>query len=291
VATCGYHGWQDWCIGATSRSAGVPRAVCELAHPFPYGDLAALERLLGAHRGEFAAVIMEPFTFTTPPAGYLAGVRELAHAHGALLIFDEIVTGFRLALGGAQERFGVVPDLAAFGKGLGNGYPISAIVGRRDVMAILEDAFVSFTFAGETSAMAAALAVLDVLEHTDALSRLEAAGRMLADGARAMAEAAGLGARVQLLGDPRWTLVRFVDAAGQEDPLLRALWTQEVTRRGVLILATHNVSAAHDYSAVEHALCAYAEAFRRVAHLVATGAALEAHLDGPVPTPAFRVRG
>ncbi len=291
VACSGYHGWQDWYIGSTSRSAGVPKAVRELTHPFPYNDLPALERILEAHPGEFAAVILEPFNFVWPHVGFLEGVQALARRHGAVLIFDEICTGFHLGLGGAQRRFGVIPDLATFGKAMGNGYPISCIVGRRDLMMVCEEVFISFTFAGDVAAMAAALAVLDQLEYTDALERMETAGRRLAEGARALADAAGLGDRFRVAGHPTWLLLKFLDATGKDDPVLRALWIQEVTRRGVLIISTHNICAALDTPATDHVLRAYAHGFKRVGELVARGEDLAGHLDGPVPTPAFRARG
>jgi glutamate-1-semialdehyde 2,1-aminomutase/spore coat polysaccharide biosynthesis protein SpsF len=291
VAVCGYHGWQDWFIGSTTRNAGVPQAVCDLAHQFPYNDAEALERLLASHKGEFAAVIMEPYNFYDPSPGYLQNVKKLAHDHGALLIFDEICTGFHFGLGGAQKRFGVLPDLATFGKAMGNGYPISCIVGRRDVMRTFDDVFVSFTFAGDVAAMAAALTVLDILEHTDALARMEAAGRRLANGAVALAGEAGLSSRFLTHGHHNWLLLRFLDEEGRDDPVLRALWVQEVVRRGVLLIQTHNICAALDYAAVEHVLRAYAEGFKYVGRLVETGADLQQQLDGPVPTPAFRVRG
>ncbi len=291
VAVCGYHGWQDWYIGTTSRNAGVPAAVAALSHPFPYNDLAGLDRLLSAHSGEFAAVIMEPFNFQWPAEGYLAGVKDLAHRHGALLIFDEICTGFHFGLGGAQRMFGVVPDLATVGKAMGNGYPISAILGRADVMRIFDDVFVSFTFAGDVAAMAACLAVLDVLEGGDAYARIDAAATRLADGVVTLAREAGIGPRFATAGHPRWLLLRFLDDTGRDDPVLRALWLQEVTRRGVLMLSTHNTSAALDFAATDHVLRAYAAAFKRVGRLLAEGADLASHLDGPVPTPAFRARG
>lgn len=291
IATCGYHGWQDWYIGVTSRHVGVPAGVRSLTHAFPYNDLPALERLLAAHHGEFAAVIMEPFNFTWPHAGYLAGVQDLAHRHGAVLIFDEICTGFHMGLGGAQRRFGVIPDLATFGKAMGNGYPISCVVGRREIMRTFEDAFVSFTFAGDVGALAAALAVLDVLEHTDALDRMDAAGRRLRDGATALAEAAGLGMRFSTMGHPAWLLLRFLDTAGADDPVLRALWLQEVTRRGVLLISTHNTCAALGQAEVERVLRAYSEAFKYVGGEVRKGTDLRTLLDAPVPTPAFKARG
>ena len=291
VALCGYHGWHDWYIGTTSRWHGVPNAVRELSHTFPYNDLAALDALLASHKDQFAAVIMEPFNYVWPAEGYLEGVKEIAHRHGAILIFDEICTGFHFGLGGAQRMFGVTPDLAAFGKAMGNGYAISCVVGRRDLMQMFDDIHVSFTFAGDLSAIAASTAVLDILENGDAYARMDAAATAMADGARVLADLSGLGDRFVTLGHRNWLLLRFVDGNGADDPLLRALWLQEVTRRGVLILYTHNVCAALTRNDVEKVLGAYAASFKYVGGLVADGADLQSHLDGPIPTPAFRVRG
>ena len=291
VAVCGYHGWQDWFIGTTSRSAGVPKAVRELAHPFPYNDLDALERLLSSIPNGFAAVIMEPVNFIWPEPDYLQSVKEIAHRHGALLIFDEICSGFHFGLGGAQKLFGVSPDMATLGKAIGNGWPISCIVGRREVMQVFEDAFVSFTFAGDVSAIAAAMKVLDILESGDAYARMTAAGTKLFDGAKVMAAAAGLDDAFRLKGHPHWSFFSFVDENGADDPATRALWVQEVTRRGVLILTTFNISAALDESATTTVLSAFAHAFKRVAEARKLGIAPEAWLDGPIPVPAFRARG
>jgi glutamate-1-semialdehyde 2,1-aminomutase/spore coat polysaccharide biosynthesis protein SpsF len=290
VAICGYHGWHDWYIGTTSRFAGVPGAVRDLSHTFPYNNLEALDKVLASHPDEFAAVIMEPFNFVWPAEGYLTGVNEIAHKQGAILIFDEICTGFHFGLGGAQKMFGVLPDLATFGKAMGNGYAISCVVGRRDIMQIFNDIFMSFTFAGDVSAMDAANAVLDILEKSDAYARMDAAATAMADGARVLADLSGLGDRFITQGHKNWLLLRFVDESGADDPLLRALWLQEVTRRGVLVISTHNISAALTRADVEHILRAYAGAFKFIGGLVADGAALEDYLDGPIPTPAFRVR-
>ena len=160
VAVCGYHGWQDWYIGSTSRNRGVPEATRELTHAFPYNDSEALRELLEGHPEEFAAVILEPMNVVEPKAGFLERVKELAHAHGALLVFDETITGFRYSNSGAQGLFGVTPDLATFGKGLANGFPISAVAGPREIMCLMEEIFFSFTFGGETLSLAAAKATL-----------------------------------------------------------------------------------------------------------------------------------
>jgi glutamate-1-semialdehyde 2,1-aminomutase/spore coat polysaccharide biosynthesis protein SpsF len=289
IACCGYHGWQDWYIGSTARHRGVPECVRALTHPFPYNDLPALEAALAAHPGEFAAVIMEPINFTEPQPGYLEGVQALARKHGALLIFDEICSGFHFGLGGAQKALGVTPDLACFGKAMGNGFPISCVVGRADVMRLFEEVFVSFTFAGEVAAMAAALKVLDVLEQTDALARMEAQGRMLRDGVNALARQAGLAGRVECVGRPTWSLLRFRDAAGKDSYLERSLFSQEAVKRGVLILATHNMTAAHDGPSTERTLEAYAGVFKTLAGWLSDRDPA-AHLEGEMIQPVFRVR-
>ena len=156
VAVCGYHGWQDWYIGSTARNRGVPMATRALTHRFDYNNLDSLQKLLTDRPGEFAAVILEPMSSVAPAEGFLEGVAELTRKHGALLVFDEVITGFRFANGGAQEFFGVTPDLTALGKGIANGYPLSAVAGRGDVMKLMEEIFFSFTMGGETLSLAAA---------------------------------------------------------------------------------------------------------------------------------------
>ena len=289
IACCGYHGWQDWFIGSTTRNAGVPEAVRALTHPFVYNDLGSLQKLLHEHKGEFAAVIMEPVNFWPPAAGFLEGVRNLAHAHGALLIFDEICSGFHFGLGGAQKRFGVTPDLACFGKAMGNGFPIACVVGSGDVMKVFEDIFFSFTFGGEVSAMAAAMKVLDVLETTDALARMDANGRVLQEGLNALAKEAGLEDRIKCIGYPFWSLIKFLDADGRDSFLVRSLFTQECVKRGVLLLATHNMTAAHDPLAIEQTLRVYAEVCKTVSKWLSE-AHPDGHLEGEMIQPVFKVR-
>jgi glutamate-1-semialdehyde aminotransferase len=289
IACCGYHGWQDWYIGSTTRHAGVPASVRGLTHPFVYNDLGALEKLLRGHLGEFAAVIMEPVNFVEPASGFLEDAKRLAHEHGALLIFDEICSGFHFGLGGAQKLFGVTPDLACFGKAMGNGFPISCVLGRAEVMRIFDEIFYSFTFAGEVASMAAAMKVLDILERTDALARMEANGRMLQDGIKAMTKEAGLAERIRIAGRPQWSLLKFSDADGGDSPLLRNLFQQEAMKRGVLLLATHNLTSAHDVRDIHQTLEAYAEVLKTLAVWVEDSTPAR-FLDGPMSQPVFRVR-
>jgi 4-aminobutyrate aminotransferase-like enzyme len=174
---------------------------------------------------------------------------------------------------------------------MGNGWPISCVVGRKDVMKVFEDAFFSFTFAGDNAAMAASMKVLDILEDGDAYARITAAGSKLFDGAKVLAKAAGLESNFQLDGNNRWALFNFLDSEGNEDIAMRSLWIQEVTRRGVLILTTFNICSALDEDSVTTILNAFAHAFKRVADVKNKGHAYEDYLDGPLPIPAFKARG
>ena len=289
IACCGYHGWQDWYIGSTTRNAGVPRAVRELTHPFAYNDLPSLEKILHSNRGDIAAVIMEPFNFVEPAPGFLEGVKQLCRDNGALLIFDEICSGFHFGLGGAQKLFGVTPDLACFGKAMGNGFPISCVVGRADVMRTFDEIFFSFTFAGEVASMAAAMKVLDILEQTDALARIESNGRMLKDAVNAMAKEAGLAHRIKAVGRPQWSLLKFFDESGADNPITKNLFQQEAIKRGVLLLATHNMTAAHDTTAIHETIETYAEVIKTLADWL-NEADPARFLDGPMAQPVFRVR-
>jgi len=289
VLACGYHGWQDWYIGATTRSKGVPPAVRNLTTLVPYDDLSAVARQFEEGSGDIAAVILEPMNATTPKEGYLAGLRDLAHRHGALLVFDEVITGFRFALGGAQSLFGVTPDLAAFGKGLGNGMPISAVVGRADIMSEMEEVFFSGTFGGEALSLAAAIAVIDKMRNEPVIETLARTGETLAAGARERISRHGLDGVLSIGGHPSWMLLRFADQPTARKEAIRTLFIREMLRNGVLILGSHNICYAHGPNEVAHVLSAYDEALARVAKALGTGD-LAGVLGIPPIEPIFRVR-
>ncbi len=182
MAVCGYHGWQDWYIGSTTRDLGVPESTKSLTHTFKYNDIASLKQIFEQQRNKVAAVILEPMNINFPEHNFLLEVQTLCKKNGAVLIFDETITGFRYHLGGAQKLFGVTPDLATFGKGMANGYPISAVVGRKDIMMLMEDIFFSGTFAGETLSLAAAKATLNQLQNNSILKHIHNMGQTLIEG-------------------------------------------------------------------------------------------------------------
>jgi glutamate-1-semialdehyde 2,1-aminomutase len=291
IAAGGYHGWQDWYIGATTRHKGVPAVVRGLTHKFPFLEIEALEALLCRHKGEFAAVILETVGATEPKPGALAAIRDLTHRHGALLIFDEIITGFRVDLGGAQARYGVTPDLSAFGKSMGNGMPIAAVVGRADLMREMEHIFFSSTFGGEALSLAAALATVRKLRDRNVIDDLWRKGGLLADGLRGLIARHGLGGVIAVQGVPSWTLVAFQDAGnGSSKEAVKTLLMIEMLHRGVLTAGSHNICYAHDTGDIEQALDAYDHALACVAEAIGHGD-IEARLGCPPIKPVFSVRG
>lgn len=289
VAVCGYHGWQDWYIGATTRNKGVPAAVGELTQKFPYNDLPALARLLESHRGQFAAVMMEAMNAEEPRPGFLEGVRDLAHEHGALFILDEIITGFRFHIGGAQSLFKVTPDLATFGKSMGNGFPISAVVGGARYMAQMEEIFFSSTFGGEALSLAASLATIRKMQREPVLQTLESMGTRVMDMTRANVARSGLGEAIGIAGRPSWSLLQFRDAKGATAAEIKSLYLQELIARGILTAGSHNMSYAHtdeDLQRLDQAQQAALEVLRE-----ALGAGnVAGRLAGPAIQPVFKVR-
>jgi glutamate-1-semialdehyde 2,1-aminomutase len=257
VMVCGYHGWQDWYIGTTSRNLGVPAVVSALSHTVPHGDLAAVDELFHKYRNEFAALILEPAGLAEPAPGYLQGLKDLVTRHGALLIFDEIITGFRWSLGGAQAHYGVAPDLACFGKGMGNGMPISAVVGRAAVMGVMEDIFFSGTFGGEALSLAASIATIDKIERECVTERLWQVGSELKRRAEQKIAAAGMDDVIELRGTGVWAILSYKDHPRGSKEAIKTLFLREMIAAGVLVNASHNVCFAHTEADCAHVLAGY----------------------------------
>ena len=230
ILNAGYRGWPDtW---AVRSDPAVPPALAEYVLPFDHRDLPQLRTLLEQHAGKVAAVVMDvPYTAVLP-AGHLAAVRDLAHAHGALFVTDEVVSGFRLARGGAHEHFGVLPDLACFAKGMANGLPLAAVVGRREVMAAAENATVTVTYGGEALSLAACLAVLRVYREEDVVGHLWRTGRRLMDGLDAAARDAGVPFRCAGYAP---IFAMRLDLAAEQVPPAWEQFLAEAAARGVLL--------------------------------------------------------
>ena len=289
VMVCGYHGWQDWYIGSTSRFKGVPKAVQELTHLVAYNDLTAVEEMLLAHKGEFATMIMEPVNVMVPQEGYHQALKELLHKHGTLLVFDEVITGFRLAKGGAQAYFDMVPDLACFGKAMGNGMPISALAGRADVMAEMDHIFFSGTFGGEALSLAASIAVMDKIERLPVIETLWSNGAALRQGVGTLVHKHALDGVVVMKGLDPWVILDFLPQPTASREAMKTLFITQMVRQGVLIMASHNVSYAHNAADIAQVLAAYDHVLGYLSKELRAGT-VEANLPCPVVYPAFSVR-
>ncbi|HEX4562295.1 MAG TPA: SDR family oxidoreductase [Gemmatimonadales bacterium] len=286
VLCCGYHGWHDWFVGTTDRASGITDAVREDTYTFDYNNP---ESFLAAMDDDVAAVILEPMVFEEPHQGFLELLRERCTLHGALLVFDEMWTGFRLAVGGAQQHFGVRPDLATFSKAVANGMPLSVLAGRADVMRLFDkEVFFFTTFGGEALSLAAAQVTIDTLVTEDVPSHLAQVGGRIRDGVNALAESIGLADRVKCQGAGCRSLLTFPGA----DPLLsKSLVHQELLRRGVLWSGSHVVSAAHDDDDVDHILGAYAEVLPLLKEALGAGD-VRARIQGtPIETSFRRATG
>jgi glutamate-1-semialdehyde aminotransferase len=281
VLSGGYHGWHDWYIGTTTRDAGVPDSVAALTIAFPFGDIEALAATLDAVAGTVAAVVIEPAGATVPTPAYLQAVVDLAHSHGALAIFDEVITGFRLARGGARERYGVIPDLSCYGKALGNGMPISAVAGAWEVMAVFEEIFFSGTHGGEALSLAAARAVLDTVADGSVLAGIETMGRRLLDGFVSRVASHGVAERVTVGGEPQRTVVSFPGA----DALITRSWVQQTfAQAGILFNGSMFICARHTDADIDRTI----EAFDHSLSAIANGDDLRARLVGEPVQPVFR---
>ncbi|KKM12353.1 aminotransferase class III [Clostridiales bacterium PH28_bin88] len=289
VAVCGYHGWQDWYIGSTPRHRGVPQSTRDLTHVFTYNSLDSLHSIFQQWPGEVAAVIMEPMNAVEPENAFLEGVKELTHQNGALLIFDETITGFRYANGGAQQYFGVIPDLATFGKGLANGYPVSVVTGRAEIMRLMEEIFFSFTFGGEALSLAAALATMTKLQQQPVVETMTTQGLKVRAGVRELIDRHGIHHIVSLSGHPTWSFLLIKDAGPYSQWEIKTLFLQEMFARGILTLGTHNMSYAHGDAEVTQLLDAYNEVFPVLREAV-DGLALGKYLRCKPLEPLFKLR-
>jgi glutamate-1-semialdehyde 2,1-aminomutase len=284
----------DWFIGHTAIDAGVPEEAKRLAKPFVFNDLGSAERLFADHGSEVAAVILEPCRDLRAAPGFLEGLRRLCDQHGALLIFDEIVTGFRYYLNGASRLFGVKPDLITLGKGMANGYAIAALAGRAAVMErggldhAAERVFLlSTTNGAEQSGLAAASAVIDFYQRHDVIGRLATIGAAAAACVRDAAKAAGIESRLKVGGDFSCRpSVAYLDHDGQPSPAHRTLFLQELIVKGVFMpwicpSFRHGDSELQQTDeACRHAARVYAQAIER--------RSVDGLLAGPAVKPVMR---
>lgn len=289
IAVCGYHGWQDWYIGSTTRDLGVPKSTKELTHKFTYNDINSLKKIFKDNNNKIAAVILEPMNTHFPENNFLQEVKALCLLHGAVLIFDETITGFRYSMGGAQQLFDVTPDLATFGKGMANGYPISAVVGRKDIMLLMEDIFFSGTFAGETLSLAATKATLNFMLEHNVVAHLNAMGEKLQSGLQAIINDMQAQHWLSVSGHPVWSFLTIADQGKYSAIELKSLFLQEIAQQGILLGGGHNLNYAHKSSDIDKLLQAYKKVLPILADTIKNND-FESKFHGELLEPVFKVR-
>ena len=277
VACCADHPFfstDDWFIGTTKMNAGIPASVSALTATFRYNDIASVQAVFDDYPGRIAAIILEPAKADEPQDNFLREARRIAHENGALFILDEMITGFRWHLRGAQKLYDVEPDLSCFGKALGNGFAISALAGKAEYMqlgGLIQTEhprvfLLSTTHGAETHAMAAAIATMTIYRDEPVIERLYEQGSKLAAGVNAAIAAHGLQNHVRLFGRPCCLAYGTLDEAGQSSQAFRTLFLQETIRRGVLMPSlvvsyTHSdTDIARTVDAIDGALGIYVRA-------------------------------
>ena len=283
ILCCGYHGWHDWYIAVTDRNNGIPKVIEDLTFTFNYNDIESVKDSID---DDVACIILEPFVFQAPTNNFLQELRKLCDEKGILLVFDEMWTGFRVSLGGAQEYFGVRADMALFSKAVANGMPLAILTGRADIMALLDkDVFFFTTFGGEALSLAAAKATIEYMRKNDVQRVIAEKGKRLREGYNKIASSLGM-TYTSCSGFDCRTIMTFDASAG--NPLeMKSLVQQEMIKRGVLWGGFHNVSFSLTEDDIDHILASYAEVLPILKNAVETGNVRELLRGEPV-SPVFR---
>jgi glutamate-1-semialdehyde 2,1-aminomutase len=295
VAICVDHPFfsvDDWFIGTTDMCAGIPQAVKDLTVKFHYNDIEEVQSLFAKYPNQIACLFMEVERLEPPKEDFLQQVKELCHANGTLLIFDEIITGFRWHMGGAQKYHGIIPDLSTFGKAMGNGFSIAALCGKREIMELgglqhdREKVFLlSTTFGAETHSLAATLATMKIYKTEPVIEHLYRQGDRLTKGINQSVQEHHLEENFGVLGKPCNLLYFTRDQNGQPSQPLRTLFLQEIIRRGV-IAPSLVVSYSHTDEDIDHTLDAINEAL--YVYRKALDEGYETYLVGSSIKPAVR---
>ena len=283
ILCCGYHGWHDWYIAVTARNHGIPEAVQAISYTFNYNDIDSVKNSLD---DDVAAIILEPVVFAEPKDNFLNKLADLCKEKNVVLIFDEMWTGFRMALGGAQEYFGITPDLATYSKAVANGMPISILTGKREIMDLAdEDIFFYTTFGGEALSLAAVKATIEELRDKNVPKFLNGQGEKLKDGYNTIVRKLGMD-YTKAIGYNWRSMATFDEKAG--DPLVqKSLMQQEMIKRGVLWQGFHNMSFSHSDADVEYTLQALEESLAVLKNAVQKNNIREMLRGEPVQ-PVFR---
>ena len=299
IAFCGYHGWHDWYLAANLGDStrldghllpgllpmGVPKQLGGTALPFEYNNIDSLKELLESKPGQFAVIIMETTRYNHPADSFLQGIRKLADRHDAVLIFDEVVTGFRMALGGAQEYFGVTPDMSTFAKTISNGYPMGAVVGRRKIMKTIEKQFISSTYWTDAIGTAAAIATIKKIRQTGAVDYVWKIGKELMKGLEDALRSSGLDGRVK--GWPSFFKLTFNHENPDTVRAISTMYTRCQLARGFLCSGIHYMMTTHTTEQVQDYLTVAKQSMREIKSALDNGTLMQ-EIDNNPSRPLFR---
>ncbi len=304
IAFCGYHGWHDWFIASTDKSSGIPNFNKQLIHSFEYNNIESLEKVFEKNKNEISCVIMEPITVPEPKCfckrkecnkknmcrnNFLHQVKKLCKKNNSLLIFDEVVTGFRYAIGGAQEYYNVTPDLTALAKGISNGVPLSAIVGKKEYMSILgDDVFFSFTYGGECLGLSAAKACIKKLINKKVPDHLRNIGTYFQDNLNKIISNYELDSFISCDGHPCRSIFTIKDFKQFKNLEIKTFIQQELFRRGILWAAYHSLSYMHKKKDIKKTLKAFEETFEILSKIVKNNISIMTRIEGDLVGPVFR---
>lgn len=308
VAFCGYHGWHDWFIASTDKSNGIPNFNKQLVHSFEYNNIESLEKIFENNRNEISCVIMEPITVPEPKCytkkctnsvckiskickknNFLHQVKKICKKNNALLIFDEVVTGFRYSIGGAQEYYNVTPDLTALAKGISNGIPLSAIVGKKEYMSLLgDDVFFSFTYGGECLGLAAAKTCINKLIKEKVPHHLNNVGSYYKDSLNKIIKNYKLDHFISCDGHPCRSIVTIKDIKNYKNLETKTFIQQELFRRGILWAAYHSLSFMHKKNDISKTLKAFDETFDKLNKIISRNRNIRSQIEGDLVSPVFR---
>ncbi len=285
----GYHGFADWYIATTDRNAGIPNAVKELTKTFEYNDIDGLKAMFEQYKDRVAAVIMEPVIAEKPKDNFLQKVKDLTHENGALLIFDEMISGFKFAMGGVQEYLDVIPDLATFGKGITNGMPLGVLAGKKEYMKEFDKVFLSSTYAPEALTLAAASANIDFYKKHNVIDELWNKGRYIEDGFNTVIDKHLIRKNISLVGYPVRLMVNSHDDNGVQDPKLATLYQQEMFKHGILCFSgVLMLSYSHSEKDLDLLIDAFDKTCKVIKEYLESGKSIDSYLNGIPGEPVFK---
>jgi glutamate-1-semialdehyde aminotransferase len=285
----GYHGFADWYIATTDRNAGIPNAVKELTKTFEYNDIDGLKAMFEQYKDRVAAVIMEPVIAEKPKDNFLQKVKDLTHENGALLIFDEMISGFKFAMGGVQEYLDVIPDLATFGKGITNGMPLGVLAGKKEYMKEFDKVFLSSTYAPEALTLAAASANIDFYKKHNVIDELWNKGRYIEDGFNTVIDKHLIRKNISLVGYPVRLMVNSHDDNGVQDPKLATLYQQEMFKHGILCFSgVLMLSYSHSEKDLDLLIDAFDKTCKVIKECLESGKSIDSYLNGIPGEPVFK---